>query len=208
MTGNKLYYGDNLQVLREHIKDESVDLIYLDPPFNSAANYNVLFRAKSGEQSQADTREYQHTMNRIRSPAGYGGEGATRERGEDEPDDKRSLLDHLFVPLERIGKAQPILDRFQNADSRSRVRFGKDVATHLDSILDAHRKFTTAARVRYIMERSAYGKQFTQQEMEQKHQREKLVWTVGEPDELDTQIKAAIDGVEKALGEYMGKEKR
>ncbi len=42
---NTLYYGDNLQILREHIKDESVDLIYLNPPFNSNANYNVLFKS-------------------------------------------------------------------------------------------------------------------------------------------------------------------
>jgi len=35
---NHLYYGDNLQILREHIKDESVDLVYLDPPFNSQAS--------------------------------------------------------------------------------------------------------------------------------------------------------------------------
>jgi site-specific DNA-methyltransferase (adenine-specific) len=40
---NKLFYGDNLDVLRTHIADESVDLIYLDPPFNSNATYNVLF---------------------------------------------------------------------------------------------------------------------------------------------------------------------
>jgi hypothetical protein len=40
---NQLYYGDNLEVLRQHIKDESVDLIYLDPPFNSRQDYNVLF---------------------------------------------------------------------------------------------------------------------------------------------------------------------
>ncbi len=42
---NRLFYGDNLEVLREHIGDASVDLIYLDPPFNSNASYNVLFRA-------------------------------------------------------------------------------------------------------------------------------------------------------------------
>ena len=42
---NKLYYGDNLEIMREHIAEESVDLIYLDPPFNSKATYNVLFRA-------------------------------------------------------------------------------------------------------------------------------------------------------------------
>jgi len=44
---NCLYYGDNLTVLREHIKDESVDLIYLDPPFNSRQDYNFLFAEKS-----------------------------------------------------------------------------------------------------------------------------------------------------------------
>jgi 16S rRNA G966 N2-methylase RsmD len=38
---NHLYYGDNLRILREHIKDESVDLVYLDPAFNSQANYNA-----------------------------------------------------------------------------------------------------------------------------------------------------------------------
>jgi DNA modification methylase len=50
---NTLYYGDNLKVLREHIKDESVDLIYLDPPFNSNRSYNVLFKDESGVSSDA-----------------------------------------------------------------------------------------------------------------------------------------------------------
>jgi site-specific DNA-methyltransferase (adenine-specific) len=50
---NRLFYGDNLPVLREHIADASVDLVYLDPPFNSNATYNVLFKAPGGEESQA-----------------------------------------------------------------------------------------------------------------------------------------------------------
>lgn len=50
---NTLYYGDNLKVLREHIRDESVDLIYLDPPFNSNRSYNVLFKDESGTSSDA-----------------------------------------------------------------------------------------------------------------------------------------------------------
>ncbi len=50
---NTLYYGDNLPVLREHIKDESVDLIYLDPPFNSNRSYNILFKDESGQGGDA-----------------------------------------------------------------------------------------------------------------------------------------------------------
>ncbi len=43
---NQLYYGDNLKILQEYIKDESIDLIYLDPPFNSNRSYNVLFKSQ------------------------------------------------------------------------------------------------------------------------------------------------------------------
>ena len=50
---NHLYYGDNLSVLREFIASDSVDLIYLDPPFNSQADYNVIFHDQSGERSGA-----------------------------------------------------------------------------------------------------------------------------------------------------------
>ena len=58
---NRLYYGDNLTVLRNDIRDESVDLIYLDPPFNSQATYNVLFRSPSGEQSHAQIEAFEDT---------------------------------------------------------------------------------------------------------------------------------------------------
>ena len=50
---NKLYFGDNLPILRDHMPDESADLIYLDPPFNSKATYNVLFRERNGSDSAA-----------------------------------------------------------------------------------------------------------------------------------------------------------
>ena len=58
---NKLYFGDNLDILREHVPDESVDLIYLDPPFNSNATYNVLFREASGEGSAAQIHAFDDT---------------------------------------------------------------------------------------------------------------------------------------------------
>ena len=56
-----LYYGDNLQVMRDNIGDQSIDLIYLDPPFNSQTNYNVLFRAPTGQQSKAQIEAFEDT---------------------------------------------------------------------------------------------------------------------------------------------------
>ena len=58
---NKLYFGDNLDILRENVADESVDLIYLDPPFNSNATYNVLFRERTGEDSAAQITAFEDT---------------------------------------------------------------------------------------------------------------------------------------------------
>lgn len=58
---NRLYYGDNLDVLREHISDESIDLIYLDPPFNSNANYNILFKSPAGVGADSQIEAFEDT---------------------------------------------------------------------------------------------------------------------------------------------------
>jgi site-specific DNA-methyltransferase (adenine-specific) len=55
---NTLYYGDNLEVLRRHFPPECIDLIYLDPPFNSKANYNILFKEKTGKESVAQAQAF------------------------------------------------------------------------------------------------------------------------------------------------------
>lgn len=58
---NTLYYGDNLDVLGRHIRDESVDLVYLDPPFNSSQDYNVLFAERDGSRSAAQIAAFDDT---------------------------------------------------------------------------------------------------------------------------------------------------
>ena len=58
---NMLYYGDNLEILQEHIPDESVDLIYIDPPFNSNQAYNVIFSETDGTASQAQIQAFEDT---------------------------------------------------------------------------------------------------------------------------------------------------
>ena len=59
--GNQLYYGDNLGILRDHIPDSSVDLIYLDPPFQSNQDYNVLFAERDGTRSAAQIKAFGDT---------------------------------------------------------------------------------------------------------------------------------------------------
>ena len=58
---NQLYYGDNLDVLRRYVAADSVDLVYLDPPFNSNANYNVLFAERDGTQAAAQIKVFDDT---------------------------------------------------------------------------------------------------------------------------------------------------
>src|SRR5450755_3986390 len=61
MADNLLFYGDNLDVLRQHVKDETVDLVYLDPPFNSNADYNVLFAEQDGTRAAAQIKAFKDT---------------------------------------------------------------------------------------------------------------------------------------------------
>jgi DNA modification methylase len=71
---NHLYFGDNLQVLRNSIANESVDLIYLDPPFNSKRDYNLLFKSPKGHDSDAQIMAFEDSW--------HWGEQAEREFAE------------------------------------------------------------------------------------------------------------------------------
>ena len=61
MHMNRLYYGDNLDVLRRHVDDESVDLVYLDPPFKSSQEYNLLFAERDGSQAASQIKAFEDT---------------------------------------------------------------------------------------------------------------------------------------------------
>jgi site-specific DNA-methyltransferase (adenine-specific) len=61
ITTNTLFYGDNLPILREYIDDESVDLIYLDPPFNSNRNFSVIFKDEGGQEAPAQITAFEDT---------------------------------------------------------------------------------------------------------------------------------------------------
>ena len=66
---NRLYFGDNLDILRRHVDDESVDLVYLDPPFNSNQDYNVLFAGRTGTRAAAQIKAFEDRRGVIEGPA-------------------------------------------------------------------------------------------------------------------------------------------
>ena len=61
MSANQLLYGDNLDILRRYIADECVDLVYLDPPFKSNQDYNVLFAERDGTRAAAQIKAFKDT---------------------------------------------------------------------------------------------------------------------------------------------------
>jgi len=73
LATNVLYYGDNLDILRRYLPDASVDLIYLDPPFNSNRDYNVIFKDESGNPTDAQLLAFEDT--------GHWGPSATTKCG-------------------------------------------------------------------------------------------------------------------------------
>jgi hypothetical protein len=91
---NALYYGDNLAILRDYVEDESVDLVYLDPPFNSSATYNVLFRSPTGEGSQAQIEAFEDTWHWNASARG----GVRRGDEVGQFRRRRNAARHAVVP--------------------------------------------------------------------------------------------------------------
>ena len=95
---NRLYYGDNLEILRsrEYFPDEYVDLIYLDPPFNSNRNYNVLFRSESGIDSEAQITAFEDTWH-----WGETAEDTYRDLITDAPEKVSTAIEALLNLIER-----------------------------------------------------------------------------------------------------------
>ena len=100
MERNTLYFGDNLAILREHIPNESVDLIYLDPPFNSQQSYNVLFASPKGQPSEAQITAFEDTW--------HWGEQAEREYNEIVRSSHTDTAE-MMVALRRVLKENDML---------------------------------------------------------------------------------------------------
>ncbi|MBI2870003.1 MAG: site-specific DNA-methyltransferase, partial [Chloroflexi bacterium] len=79
MKTNILYFGDNLEILRKYIPDGSADLIYLDPPFNSKKDYNILCKEKGGVESEAQIEAFTDTWHWTQSAQDAYHELATKD---------------------------------------------------------------------------------------------------------------------------------
>jgi site-specific DNA-methyltransferase (adenine-specific) len=93
---NKLYFGDNLHILREHIKDETVDLIYLNPPFNSKRDYSVLFKTPKGHESDAQITAFEDSW--------HWGEQAEREYDELQHQSNTDVAEMIVALQSFLGK--------------------------------------------------------------------------------------------------------
>jgi site-specific DNA-methyltransferase (adenine-specific) len=92
---NKLYFGDNLDILREHIASETVDLIYLDPPFNSKRDYSVLFKTPKGHESDAQITAFEDSW--------HWGEQAEREFSELEQSQHTDVAEMMIALRKFLG---------------------------------------------------------------------------------------------------------
>ncbi len=114
--GNILYYGDNLDVLRQHVPDESVDLVYLDPPFNSNASYNVLFAEQSGEQSASQIEAFEDAWRWDQAAAAayeetveVGGEGSRAMQAFRTILSTSNMLAYLAMMAPRLAELRRVL---------------------------------------------------------------------------------------------------
>jgi DNA modification methylase len=117
---NTVYYGDNLDILRQHIGDASVDLIYLDPPFQSGKDYNVIFETRTGkpEQERAQAEAFKDTWTWGReAEASYaeteriGGSAAKTVRALRTILGESDLLAYLCMMAPRLVELRRVLKR-------------------------------------------------------------------------------------------------
>ncbi len=119
MAANKLFFGDNLGVMREHIASESVDLVYLDPPFNSKRDYNLIFKSAKGQQSDAQItafedswqwgpqaeQEYSEVMHQSNTDAAEVIQALRRMLGENDLLAYLTMMTNRLLDLHRVLKS-------------------------------------------------------------------------------------------------------
>lgn len=114
-----LFYGDNLEVMRQHIATASVDLVYLDPPFNSKRDYSILFKEKDGSASAAEIEAFEDTWTWSQeSEAAYDAllYGSAPARVKDALEAMRRLIgdtDMLALPRDDDWSALGVAPRFE-----------------------------------------------------------------------------------------------
>ncbi|RNC91119.1 MAG: site-specific DNA-methyltransferase [Oricola sp.] len=113
---NRLWFGDNLGILRDHVGDESVDLVYLDPPFNSKANYNVLFRTPDDDAASAQVEAFRDTWSwgeeaqwSLDEIMRSGGDVATLIRALSSALGKSDMMAYLVMMAQRLAELRRVL---------------------------------------------------------------------------------------------------
>jgi hypothetical protein len=134
---DRLFCGDNLRVMRDEIANESVDLVYLDPPFNSNASYNVLFAERDGTKAAAqirafgDTWRWDQAANRTYQDVVEQGGPVSQALQAFDEDPKARRLVRLDLGLPLPTRAVSIIDHPQKhrvAACSAMLRLGGDIS--------------------------------------------------------------------------------
>jgi hypothetical protein len=147
------------------------------------------------EEALALAFEAQDIFDYVRSPFGFVGEGASRQRSEGESEESRKVLDQQFVPLERLNHQADYFRRVQNIRPRLQAIFGSNATAHLDEILKIRNEIVVAAR---MLSHYAADGLHDADEARRRHQQTK--WKgMQTPDLIDDRLLECARGLEGRL---------
>lgn len=158
--------------------------------------------AELAEELLVAVAEFKAALKRVRNPVGFGGEGSTRRREDDETQARSNELDQLFTPIERLRKEQQAFDRLSAAETKSRLRFGDKISAPLDSLVEVRQKVVGAAITRFQRDRSEPHQQITEREIEQRQAREEVIWETPGSDPIGDNVEQAGTEIFNTLARY------
>lgn len=151
-----------------------------------------------GEEALALCYEAQDVFDYVRNPAGFEGEGATRQRSAHESEETRQKLDSQFVPIERLNEQSDFFLRAQRLRPRFKALFGMDATAPIDELFKVRRDIVVAAR---ILSHYAADAAPTDASIADKRQKfEKTKWKISDDDEVQARLDNACRQVEKIVG--------
>ncbi|MXY38636.1 MAG: hypothetical protein F4160_10450 [Rhodospirillaceae bacterium] len=158
-------------------------------------------RSEIAEQAIVVASSVKDAFNYVRSPAGYKGEGQSRNREEDEKERMSERLDQDFVPIERLNKFTDEFAQLRSTMLLCKAHFEEGVTEPFDELFRIRSEIIRAARFRMMI--SSSNRLHNEKREEQYFQREEIIWDHGDEDKLNPRIEKAVSNIETYFGELL-----